>query len=749
MITGVWVSGVPNTELYEIQTTVREKMDEDLGAEDLNLGVHDVKADNLELGRTAGESIGDLFLIFGMFSIIAGLVLIINIFVMLGEERKSEMGMARAVGMKRKHLVRMYIFEGSLYAFVAAIVGALLGLFFGYVIILAFEYMFGSLDESTGGGGFSIPFHFTWGSVFLAFCAGLLITFITIFISSWRNSKLNIIRAIRKIPEPIAQRAKTRLVILGGILVVLGILGIMSAISSKSGGGYIAGGPMVFMGIALIAHKWLGFRGVITGASIAILIWMFQPYDLVPGQSDIDFSGIDSFVLSGVFNVLAAVLLVMFNSNVLLKGLQKMFKGGKSTRAVLKTAISYPMESKFKTGMTLGMFGLIIFTVTVIAMIAALQASMSDSMLREQSGGYDIIGFTNPRTPFENLSVETLPPELASYDIEEIETMSTSVVTLIDYDRIEPQVSEFGPPIGIERFENYQLVGVTDSFQTNNGFSLMERDDRYNTDTECWEALETNNSYCIVDGSKLATAGITVGGPPQDLGGVFIGGKIIITDLTGLNRTRELTVIGITDQNFFIQGIFVTKDIVRNDYGGVDSLVVVKLGSGEDADKVSKEFEKSYLGLGLQTFDLIRIINDIIALTNNMMLLMEGFLGIGLLVGIAGIGIISYRNVLERRQQIGMLRAIGFKKNMVMKSFLIETSFITILAIIMGVALGIGVGWQIYADSFRELGGSFVIPWANLIAISAIAYVATLIFTISPSISASKIPPAEALRYIE
>jgi putative ABC transport system permease protein len=133
------------------------------------------------------------------------------------------------------------------------------------------------------------------------------------------------------------------------------------------------------------------------------------------------------------------------------------------------------------------------------------------------------------------------------------------------------------------------------------------------------------------------------------------------------------------------------------------------------------------------------------------MYLIEGFLGIGLLVGIAGIGIISYRNVIERRQQIGMLRAIGFRRKMITKSFLIETSFVTILAILIGVLLGIGIGWQIYAgeDGFKEVGGSFVIPWGNILVITIIAYVATLIFTFYPSLKAARVPPAEALRYIE
>jgi putative ABC transport system permease protein len=298
--------------------------------------------------------------------------------------------------------------------------------------------------------------------------------------------------------------------------------------------------------------------------------------------------------------------------------------------------------------------------------------------------------------------------------------------------------------------EQYKLRGASDAFLSNNGFTLIERDDRYETDGDAWEALRENSSYCIIDGTKLgymegevdptATVGIV---------GAYVGGTITITDMGGQNQTRVLTVIGVMDQMFFFQGILVQKDVVRNEYGGVDSLVLIELGEGEDTDAVAKAFEKHYLELGLQTDDLAGIINSFISLFNNMLYLMEGFLGIGLLVGIAGIGIISYRNVIERRQQIGMLRAIGFKRRMIAKSFLIETSFITILGILIGIALGIGVGYQMYVDFYKEEGSRFIIPWLNLIAISVIAYIATIIFTFYPSIQAAKIPPAEALRYIE
>ncbi|UCG70780.1 MAG: FtsX-like permease family protein, partial [Thermoplasmata archaeon] len=561
---------------------------------------------------------------------------------------------------------------------------------------------------------------------------------------STRITKLNIIRAIRRIPEPRTSGTKRRSHIMGTVLVVLGILFCTLGYTANAGAGWMIGLPFILIGSAMVAYKWIRFRVAITVASLLIIFFLISPFD-IPGISEADYSGAESFVLGGVFLVLAGVFIVMFNSDILLKALQRTIGREKSTRAVLKTAISYPMDSRFKTGMTLVMFALIIFTVTVIAMFSSMLGSQSDAMLAEQSGGYDIMGNTNPSTPFENLSIDTLPSELQDIEINQLETLTSAFVTVVEYDQAKSAADDFMLP-GTMEVEQYQLLGASETFLSNNGFTLMERDDRYETDRDAWEALNENSSYCIIDGSKLGYSDVA---GSTEMYGAYMGGTITITDMVGQNRTRVLTVIGIMDQIFFFQGIMLKKDVVKSEFGGVDNLILIELGEGEDTDTVGKAFERNYLELGLQTSDLAGIINGFISVFNNMMYLMEGFLGIGLLVGIAGIGIISYRNVIERRQQIGMLRAIGFRKSMIAKSFLIETSFITILAIFIGVFLGIGVGWQIYNDFYKEAGSRFVIPWINLIGISIIAYIATLIFTFYPSVQAAKIPPAEARRYIE
>ena len=137
------------------------------------------------------------------------------------------------------------------------------------------------------------------------------------------------------------------------------------------------------------------------------------------------------------------------------------------------------------------------------------------------------------------------------------------------------------------------------------------------------------------------------------------------------------------------------------------------------------------------------------SLSRGFFYLMQGFMGLGLVVGIAAVGVIAFRTVVERRQQIGMLRAIGFSRGQVALSFMLESSFVTILGILTGLGLGTLLSYFLLTSkSMSDMGlKGFYIPWLEIIPICAIAYVAALVMTFVPSRQAASIPIAEALRY--
>jgi putative ABC transport system permease protein len=160
------------------------------------------------------------------------------------------------------------------------------------------------------------------------------------------------------------------------------------------------------------------------------------------------------------------------------------------------------------------------------------------------------------------------------------------------------------------------------------------------------------------------------------------------------------------------------------------------------------ELERIFFRYGLRTIDIREEIGRAFDASQQVLTLMQAYLGIGLMVGIAGLGVVTTRAVVERRQQIGALRAIGFTREMVLGSFLIEIAFIAALGILVGVALGVVLSYKVYTALFADFA-TFVIPWGNLAAITGIALGATVAATVSPALRASRIPPAEALRYIE
>jgi putative ABC transport system permease protein len=89
--------------------------------------VETFKKDAVDSAEKYGNIFTTFFLILGLFSISAGIMLIFMIFVMLAGERKAEMGMARAVGAQRMNLVQSFLSEGMAYSVIAGALGAALG----------------------------------------------------------------------------------------------------------------------------------------------------------------------------------------------------------------------------------------------------------------------------------------------------------------------------------------------------------------------------------------------------------------------------------------------------------------------------------------------------------------------------------------------------------------------------------------------------------------------------------------------
>ncbi len=111
-------------------------------------------------------------------------------------------------------------------------------------------------------------------------------------------------------------------------------------------------------------------------------------------------------------------------------------------------------------------------------------------------------------------------------------------------------------------------------------------------------------------------------------------------------------------------------------------------------------------------------------------------MGLGLVVGVAALGVIAARSVVERRQQIGVLRAIGFQRATVRLGFLLESGFLAFTSIVVGSGLGLLMSYNVVDDARRQATWPEValsIPWLNLIVVFTIVMLVALGTTYLPA----------------
>ena len=705
--------------------------------EENDLEAEPVKKEAIDQADEGGETFTSIFLLFGQFSVGAGVLLIFLIFVMLAAERKHELGIARAVGMRRGHLMRMFAFEGALYALLASAVGSVAGVGLGWLMVRV-------IGKAFAGSGFEISFATSPENVVIAFCLGMVLTFAVVLISSWRVSRLNVVRAIRDIPEPDRKGRSVKGILFALTTPLAGAGLVWQGLQAEQMGLYMLGLSLIIVGTALAARVLrVPERISFTVAGTLLLGLWLLPFSFAPsGMTE----GIDLFFISGVMIVLAGVWIIIYNSDLLLGAVVALFGWLRGMPPVLRAAVSYPMHSRFRTGMTLAMFSLVVFTIVTMSFITAAFGSIFEDTDR-LSGGFDVRADAGYAAPIPDMN-EALKDKKS---VHAADFTAVGTLTGLSVDAKQKDTSR--------KPQSLFLQGVDGGYTKNVGYGFKSTVAEYDTANEVWTALRTEKDTAVISSDLAPSRSNFVGDeePPIKLSGFYGEDPKLPNDLyiqvedPQSGRTRNLHVIGVLeDTAFFAPGVTSSRATV-DDLAGSPlpaQSYQFRLADGVNSEAVAKDLEKAFAQNGLQAVAIKKEIEDGSAsqgLFNNLLM---GFMGLGLLVGIAALGVIAARSVVERRQQIGMLRALGFQRGQVRLAFLIESSFVALLGIGLGVALGAALSVGI-VDSFEEQisGIRYTVPWSTLGVIVGLAYFASLLTTFLPASQASRVYPAEALRY--
>ena len=214
---------------------------------------------------------------------------------------------------------------------------------------------------------------------------------------------------------------------------------------------------------------------------------------------------------------------------------------------------------------------------------------------------------------------------------------------------------------------------------------------------------------------------------------------------------HPVTIIGVIDSKIgSLQGLFTNQRTVDAVYPmTATTSYYVQISDPGNASDVAKKIESTLLHNGFQATSIRDELRDMQRENNGFLYIIEGFMGLGLVVGMAAVGVIAFRSVVERRQQIGVMRAIGYRRELVAFSFMVETAFVVGMGILTGVALGVELARKLIHDPNQGFSPdiSFVIPWSIIVPIVILAVLVSMLMTWIPARQASRIAPAEALRY--
>lgn len=269
----------------------------------------------------------------------------------------------------------------------------------------------------------------------------------------------------------------------------------------------------------------------------------------------------------------------------------------------------------------------------------------------------------------------------------------------------------------------------------------------------------SSNPFFIVGG--LETKDLKSAGVDIIEGKAFANDdEIMLGKITAKNLKLNVgDTLAINEKNYKIAGIY-QSGLSFQDSGAIAKLsesqkmqkisdkvtmtpVVIK--DGYNAKDVAKKIENS-------DSDLVAIIDsaDFEKVDQGTKIIDSASLGISVLaVLIGGIGVMNtiIMSVFERTREIGVLRAVGWRRSRVVKMILGESLVIGIVAAIFGTIVGTAI---IYLVAQTELGQAWLkIGFQSAVFAQAFitSMLVVLVGSIYPAYKASKLLPTEALRY--
>jgi putative ABC transport system permease protein len=316
-----------------------------------------------------------------------------------------------------------------------------------------------------------------------------------------------------------------------------------------------------------------------------------------------------------------------------------------------------------------------------------------------------------------------------------------------DIERVKGVNEVIGVSFSSARVEYHRelYVNIVIGYPTGEGQKLA--DESYSMKYIEGRPLKDGDKYKAVIGYELTQK--TFDKP------VGLGDKLIVNG-------QAFDVVGIIDKMGdpdMDNGIVIPMDTYMDLYDTEEfNYLLVRVVGGDDPENVADEIKRKLrdtrnVDEGEEDFvvqTISQLMDSVGVILDALSAIVIGIAAISLFVGGVGIMNTMYTAVLQRTNEIGVMKAIGARNDQILKLFLIESGMIGLIGGVIGIAIGIGLSKIIEFIGRVTLNTILLkayFPWYLILGALAFAFIVGTLSGLLPARQASKQSPVESLRY--
>ncbi|MFC9354967.1 ABC transporter permease [Rhodococcus sp. NPDC057014] len=254
--------------------------------------------------------------------------------------------------------------------------------------------------------------------------------------------------------------------------------------------------------------------------------------------------------------------------------------------------------------------------------------------------------------------------------------------------------------------------------------------------------------YTLVEGGADLTGNhLVVSQTTAAQKGWTLGTTVPMTSADG--KVVDAEVTGVFEDNQLVGDWLVSDDVYRQVMPAAtipDLAVLIDAKPGADLTQLRADLEsatKQFVVVQVQDREQFKGTQG--QQIDTLLAILYGLLALAVVIAILGIINTLALSVVERRREIGMLRAVGMQRSQMRRTIYLESMLIAVFGAAVGVLLGIAFGWG-FVSTLKDQGlDQVTVPWGQVVAMLLGSGVVGVLAALWPASRAARTRPLEAI----